>query len=110
MALQALSEFAGLFFVPGSGSASVALALKMKNFTHQFSITEKNRLVLQSLELPPNLVPNNISFTGKGDGCALIQVKKRMAIAIFLIVSNNELMSYRDIVLLGSHNVFLWLV
>ena len=75
VALQALSEFAGVFFVPGNGQSSVALTLKMKDFTHQFTITEKNRLVMQKLELPPNLVPNNITFTGKGDGCALIQVK-----------------------------------
>ena len=72
MALQALSEFAGVFFVPGS--SSVALSLKVKDFTHNFTITKKNRLVLQSLELQPDLIPTNITVTGKGDGCALVQV------------------------------------
>ena len=75
VALQALSEFAGAFFAPSGDLSSLTLSVKIKDFSHDFSINNNNRLMLQRLELKPDLIPNTIEVKGTGEGCALFQVK-----------------------------------
>ena len=46
-------------------------------YNHDFVITKENKLILQTVELPPKIIPGKLQVSGQGVGlaCALIQVK-----------------------------------
>ena len=43
-------------------------------YNHTFAITKDNKLTLQTVELPSKVIPGKLQVSGKGVGCALIQV------------------------------------
>ncbi len=76
--MQALAEFAGEAYGNNADFRSSQLtgSLKMGNYyNHDFVITKDNKLTLQTVELPAKNVPGKLQVSGKGIGCALIQVK-----------------------------------
>ena len=78
VALQALAEFAGVAFGNNADFKTNDLTgnLTIKNaFSHDFTINDQNRLVLQRVEIPAKLIPNKLQFSAQGAGCALLQVK-----------------------------------
>ena len=75
VALQALSKFAEK---ANGKNADFRLSgsLKMGNYyNHDFVITKENKLILQTVELPPKIIPGKLQVSGQGVGCALVQVK-----------------------------------
>lgn len=79
VALQALAEFAGKAYGSNADfkSNNLAGSIKIKNiFSHDFTITDSNRLVLQRVEIPAKTIPNKLNLTAKGAGCAMLQVKR----------------------------------
>ncbi|WP_411027538.1 hypothetical protein, partial [Salmonella sp. s54925] len=55
-------------------TSNLAVSLKINSkFSHDFTITKANKMVLQRLEIPQKLIPNQLDVTATGTGCALIQ-------------------------------------
>ena len=76
--MQALAEFAGKAYGNNADfrSSQLSGSLKMGNYyNHDFIVTKNNKLTLQTVELPAKIIPGKLQVSGKGAGCALIQVK-----------------------------------
>ena len=88
MALQALAEFAGKAYGDSADfrSSKISGSLKIGNYyNHDFIVTKENKLVLQTVELSPKMVPGKLEISGKGAGCALIQVTGLLQLTISYI-------------------------
>ncbi|WP_395241816.1 hypothetical protein, partial [Salmonella sp. s51933] len=71
VALQALSEFAGKAYGDSVDfkTSNLAVSLKINSkFSHDFTITKANKMVLQRLEIPQKLIPNQLDVTATGTG------------------------------------------
>lgn len=74
MALQALSEVAQTFF-SGDTSTNLSVSMNIKDvFGHVFHIKADNRMLLQRVEIPSEVLPNKVDISTSGSGCALLQV------------------------------------
>lgn len=70
VALQALAEFGKFTY---SGSTSVTIEIKNRAIDHIFSVSPRNSLVYQSVDVNPS--QGAVIITTSGTGCALIQVR-----------------------------------
>ena len=68
VALQALAKYAALAYQKG---ISMQMAVRGSGMVQNFTLNEHNKLVLQS---QPIKVPNNLTVTARGRGCAMFQV------------------------------------
>ena len=82
MALQALSEVAQKIYTK-DGLINLTVSANIKDlFTQDFRVTGSKRLTLQRTEIPKNLLPNPLTITASGTGCALLQVRTRLSIFV----------------------------
>ncbi|KAK3727995.1 hypothetical protein QZH41_015943 [Actinostola sp. cb2023] len=74
VALQALARYAGYVYRGGTRMRIDVGYVNDKQFQHSFRINDNNRLVLQRVEVPQNILPvDHIPIDAFGDGCALLQ-------------------------------------
>ena len=52
-------------------------------------MTKANKLTLQSVELPQNMIPGKLEVTGQGAGCVLLQVRYNKIYLIFYLTLPN---------------------
>ena len=79
MALQALSEIAQKIYTK-DGLTNMTVSANIKDlFTQDFRVTGSKKLILQRAEIPNNLLPNPLTITASGTGCALLQVRTRLS-------------------------------
>ncbi|KAL5015784.1 hypothetical protein ScPMuIL_005373 [Solemya velum] len=69
LALQALSEFATKVF---SNDGNIHITVTAGSVTHQFDVSNKNALILQSIAIPS--VPETVDVSATGRGNALVEV------------------------------------
>lgn len=67
--LQALSDFVGKVY---SSNFNIQASMSAGTFRHNFTISQQNSLVLQSVNLPT--IPSQVTITASGHGFALIDV------------------------------------
>lgn len=72
MGLEALSEFASLAYNKDGTELQISVTGKQMNESFSVSENEHTTLLLQSV--PIRALPNVISITANGVGCALVQV------------------------------------
>ncbi|XP_064609434.1 CD109 antigen-like [Liolophura sinensis] len=69
VALQALSEFAGLIYSPTS---NVDVVVSAANFRQSFGVSRSSALILQSTEIPGP--PDSVTISASGSGTAIVEV------------------------------------
>jgi hypothetical protein len=73
--LQALSEAAQKYYTDDV-MTNLTVSTIMKDISIQdFTITGRNKVVLQRAEIPRDLLPNSLAVNASGVGCALLQVR-----------------------------------
>jgi hypothetical protein len=73
--LQALSEFASLAYNKEGSEMHISVSGKQLNHSFSVSESERNTLLLQSA--PISVLPNSLTISARGAGCALVQATVR---------------------------------
>ena len=74
VALQALAQYAAGAFT-GSYDLDIITTDVNNNFNHKFVVTEKNKLLVQKVEIQN--MPSDIKVEASGNGCAVVQVMQK---------------------------------